>query len=93
MYAMRELPLEFRHDHHGRDNVSEIARRLRRLRNYRKFGPHTDAGVRRIVRDAITFAVEKLTYPTDRNRRDLPLDIMFGTTYNGRVWPSEPEEP
>jgi hypothetical protein len=93
MYAMRELPLEFRHDHHGRDNVSEIACHLRRLPNYKKFREKTDASVQRIVRDAITFAMEKLTLPTDRNRRDLALDMMFGTTNNGRVWPSEREEP
>jgi hypothetical protein len=89
MYAMHELPLEFRHDHHGRDNVSEIARHLRRLPNYSKFRDRTDASVRRLVRDAITFAMEKLTLPTDRNRRDLALDIMFGTTNN--VWPSKRE--
>jgi hypothetical protein len=94
MHAMHELPLEFRHDHQGRDNVSEIARRLRCLPNYPKFREKTDASsVQRIVRDAITFAVEKLTRPTDRNRRDLALDIMFGTTNNGRVWLSERQQP
>jgi hypothetical protein len=88
---MQELPLEFRNDHPGRDNVSKIARHLRGLPNYSKFRDKTDVSVRRIVRDAITFATEKLTLPTDRNRRDLALDMMFGTTDNGRVWPSKQE--
>jgi len=78
MTAFRELPLEFRNDNKARDNVSKIARCLLAHPRY-KDKQIDERSMQRKVRNIIAFFIEKLTRPTDGNRREFALDLLFGT--------------
>jgi hypothetical protein len=75
--AFRELPPAFRNDLKARDNVSEIARRLLDHPRY-SHKKIDERSMQRKVRNIITFYIENLTRPTDRCRRELALDLLFG---------------